>query len=105
MRVQIVHKPTVSSIDGVRVDYFEVGLQYELGNSLAAVMLAEGWAFPVALDEVVPTMFTDADPFTEPPYRDRDSPPNLSREHYPPYLDSVTGIAAERERRRRPRKR
>lgn len=52
MRVLIVRKPTVSSIDGVRMDLFQVDQEYELGTSLAAVMLAEGWATPVALDEL-----------------------------------------------------
>lgn len=105
MRVQIIRKPPIASIDGLRIDLFQVGQQYEVGNSIAAVMLAEGWAIPVALDEpagVVP--FSETDPFKDPPFQDKDAPANLTREHYPPFLDSRPGVAAEFERRKRHRK-
>lgn len=34
-------------INGIRLDVFEVGYEYEVGNLLGAVMLAERWAEPV----------------------------------------------------------
>ena len=33
---------------GARLDLFEVGYQYDVGNLLGAVMLAERWAEPVS---------------------------------------------------------
>jgi hypothetical protein len=101
LRIQIVQTPTELSIDGVRLDRFEPGNQYEVGNSLGALMLAEGWAVPVADDApalVVP--FSETDPFA-PEYRDADAPTNLVREHYPPYLDNRPELAFDF--RRRPR--
>jgi hypothetical protein len=104
MRIHIVQKPSIRSIDGVRLDLFEPGVQYEVGNSLAALMLAEGWAIPVALEQPASLPFSEGDPFADRPYRDNDAPPNLTREHYPPFLDESSGIAAEIERRKRFRK-
>jgi hypothetical protein len=51
MRVKITKQPTYDCIDGIQLDGFQVGLQYEVGNSLGALFLAEGWAEPVASDE------------------------------------------------------
>jgi hypothetical protein len=105
IRVQITRQPTVSSIDGVQVDGFELGGIYEVGTSIATVLLAEGWATPIPLDEAAPPdHFSEKDPNLQAPYRDPDAPPNLTREHYPPYLDRRSEAAAI-ERRHRPRKR
>jgi hypothetical protein len=101
MRIRIMRTPPVPSIDGVRIDLFEPGREYAVGNSIAAVMLAEGWAVPVAFDEPPPPPVVEADPFREPISRDLDSPPNLTRELYPPFFDNLTNVAAEFERRRR----
>jgi hypothetical protein len=103
MRIRIVQRPSETSIDGVRLDRFEPGYQYEVGNSLGAVMLAERWAVPVAADApalVIP--FSETDPFAT-AYQDADAPSNLVREHYPPYLDNQPETAFDFRRRRRPR--
>lgn len=101
----MTRKPTVPSIDGVQVDGFEQGRTYEVGTSIGAVLMAEGWAEPVPLDEVVaPAPFSEKDPCRVMPFRDADAPPNLTREHYPPYLDQ-RNQAASIERRSRPRRR
>jgi hypothetical protein len=64
MRIRIVQRPPCDSIDGIRLDHFELGYQYDVGNSLAALMLAEGWAEPVQLDEpALPVPFSETDPF------------------------------------------
>lgn len=60
MRVRVIRKPTPRSIEGLRLDQFEPGLTYELGNTLGALFLAEGWAEPVALDE--PAVIISAPP-------------------------------------------
>jgi hypothetical protein len=103
MRIRLIRKPTETSIDGIQLDRFQIGLQYEVGTSLGAVMLAEQWAEPVPIDApVVVTPFSEADPFAPAPFRDRDAPPNLVREHYPPYIRDLA-IAADLNRIRRRR--
>ena len=97
MRIRIIRKPTLSCIDGVRLDNFQPGTQYEVGNTLGAVFLAEGWAEPVASDEpavVIPISELAADA-PEPPS-------NLVREAFPPYYDGPPALALDR--RRRPRR-
>ena len=48
MRIRIVRPLPVRDVDGITVDAFEVGREYEVGPSLGAVLLAERWAEPVA---------------------------------------------------------
>src|SRR5258708_3286675 len=60
MRIRMLRRPRETCIDGVRLDHFEAGVEYELGGSLAALFLAEGWAGPVG----------PSDP-TAPPSQDR----------------------------------
>ena len=67
MRIRIVHKPGDRSVDGVRLDRFEPGQLYEVGNSLGSLLLAEGWARPIADDE--------------------DAAGTLVRDYYPGYFD------------------
>ena len=109
MRIRIIQRPPTKSIDGIRLDRFEPGYQYEVGNSLGALFLAEGWAAPVDLDEpalLVP--FSDTDPFDSrrlywPPSPDPPTTPNLIRDIYPPSVDQIDR-AAEFKRRRRKRR-
>jgi len=93
MRIRIIQKPAVASIDGVRLDQFRPGHVYHLGSLMASVFLAEGWAEPVddrdRSDTVVPAI-----------------PRNLTREFFPPYYDgSPAALAAEQAARRRARRR
>jgi hypothetical protein len=107
MRIRIIQTPPVASIDGIQLGHFEPGHQYEVGNSLGAVLLAEGWAEPVDLDDppmVVP--FSESDPFDQrrlyrPP--ERMDPSTLVRDTYPPSVEQIDKAAEFR--RRRPRKR
>lgn len=48
MRIRIVRPLPVRDVDGIAVDAFEVGREYEVGPSLGALFLAERWAEPVA---------------------------------------------------------
>jgi hypothetical protein len=50
IRIEVIQRPSISSIDGVQTGSFEPGKRYEVGNSIGAVFLAEGWAIPVPLD-------------------------------------------------------
>jgi hypothetical protein len=76
MRLRIVRRPTESRIDGIRLDHFRVGDQYEVGTALGAVFLAEGWAVPVPDDVPVPARGVE--------YQASTTPPNLIRESYRP---------------------
>ena len=103
MRICIIQKPQVASIDGIRLDRFEPGHLYDVGNSLGALMLAEGWAQPVGVEE--PAVEAPFIPFAPNDYRDPDAPPNLVREHYPPCLDEPLDFTADFQRRQRERRR
>ena len=46
MRIRLVQKPPPDCIDGVDTDRFEVGSEYDVGNTIGAVFLAEKWAVP-----------------------------------------------------------
>jgi hypothetical protein len=82
---------------------FEVGRCYEVGNGIAALFLAEGWAEPVELDAPQsPEPFGLDDPFAV-PLLDRNSPPNLIKEHAPPFLDRHQAADFRWRRRRRGR--
>ena len=98
MRIKIIHQPTLACIDGVRLDLFAPGFQYEVGHTLGAYLVAEGWAVPVDdAQPAVPPPFTELD-------ADEDEPPlpNLRREFFPPYYEGPPSLATDRRRRRRP---
>ena len=46
MRIRVVQKPGSTSIDGIRLQDYESGHSYEVGTTVGALMLAEGWAVP-----------------------------------------------------------
>jgi len=85
MRIKIVQKPGTPSVDGVRLDRFRVGQQYELGTTLASLLLAEGWAKP-------------ADEADDAPVQAAQRPANLIRELFPPHFE-LPALAANRRRR------
>ena len=102
MRIRMLQIPPVASVDGVALDCFHVGVEYEVGNSLGSLFLAEGWAVPVELDAPRrPEPFGPDDPFGLTTL-DRNSPPNLVREQIPPFLDR--DLAADLKWRRKPRR-
>ena len=47
MRIRMLRRPQETCIDGVRLDYFEPGAEYEVGSSFATLLCAEGWAEPL----------------------------------------------------------
>jgi hypothetical protein len=95
MRIRIRQQPFTPSIDGLRLDAFEVGRVYEVGSLTAALLLAEGWAEPVTTEG--PTgVSAPAAPVSlshPSPAKDRGNPPNLIRENDPPYLDRLPPAA------------
>jgi hypothetical protein len=54
MRIRMLRRPSEKCIDGVRLDRFETGLEYEVGPSLGALFCAEGWAEPLEPLEAAP---------------------------------------------------
>ena len=99
MRIRVIQKPSVACIDGLRLDYFELGCQYEVGNMLGALMLAEAWAEPVASDEralIIPIgdVIADSDksPASQPDPRGA-----------PTLLRRSPAMALDQRRRSRPR--
>ena len=50
VRIRIVQRPPIPDVDGIRLDCFDVGAEYEVGNTTGALLLAEGWAEPLPLD-------------------------------------------------------
>jgi hypothetical protein len=96
MRIRIISLPRPVDIDGVRLDYFVVGNEYDVGSLLGGVLLVEGWAELVdeqSAPAIHPRAF-DA--------RTWANPPNLIREFFPPYYDAPPSLAVDR--RRRPRR-
>ena len=62
MRIKIIQKPEPASIDGLQLDRFEPGFEYEVGTALGCLFLAERWAVPVVTEEpalLVPLRETD----------------------------------------------
>ena len=47
MSTLVLQRPTMDCIDGMRLDRFTPGHQYEVTASLAALFLAERWAEPL----------------------------------------------------------
>jgi len=98
IRIRIVRKPDIASLDGIRFSSFDVGCEYVVGPVTGAVLLAEGWGVPI--DEPVPTA-----PSYEPVHVvrreiDPQSPPNLMRDKWPAPLEKRVAIAADRRRRK-----
>jgi len=99
MRIKLIQKPSAPCIDGIRLDLFEVGCQYEVGNLLGALMLSEQWAEPVASDE--PALIVPLRELV--PDRGASDPRNLIREAFPPYFEGPSAMALDRRRRSRHR--
>jgi len=99
MRIRVIRKPRSLCIDGVDVSRFEVGFEYQVGNSLGALFFAEKWAVPVASDE--PAILTPLSELSRDRRRlRRRSPasrPNVIRDPEPLYM------SADRPRRKRRR--
>jgi hypothetical protein len=98
MRIRILHIPKSACIDGLRLDQFVDGHLYEVGTTVGALFLCEGWAQPV--DDSSPALLI---PLKEFEADAPEGPKNLVRETYPPYIDSAPSMALDR--RRRPRSR
>jgi hypothetical protein len=98
VRIRIVQKPPLASVDGLRTDWFEPGGLYAVGTALGCLFLAEGWAEPVVSEE--PAQLT---PVRQTRWDAEDAEPhNLFRGKWPSYLDDFSA-ASDLERRRRRR--
>jgi hypothetical protein len=95
MRIRIIQAPTSASIDGLRLDGFKPGRQYEVDTTLATYLFAEGWAEWVGSDETASS--TSERPLE--PDIDRSRRPTLRREIYPPDRDRPPALADGHGRR------
>jgi len=98
MRIRMLRRPRETCIDGVRLDRFEAGLEYEVGPSLGALFCAEGWAEPLEPLEAAPT-----NPI-EPEWESvtGTARPGRFRERYSKSVDAI-GTAHDTPRRKRAR--
>jgi len=48
MRIRVIQRPTMPSVDGLELNRFQPGNVYEVGPALGCLLLSEGWAEPVA---------------------------------------------------------
>jgi hypothetical protein len=99
MRIRIVRRPLVTSIDGICLDHFIVGQEYEVGVVLASVLVAEGWAEPI-----ISNIPKSAEPFsTDDPYDSRviDANQKLVRHQSLGGTPHRRGTAAHRPKRTR----
>lgn len=92
MRIRIISPPSETSVDGVSLAQFKVGLVYAVPPVLATLMIVEGWAEPVS-DEIEPTL--PPIKFTVVTRRER-----RRRIYSAAYLRTHLGIAADRRRRK-----
>ena len=94
MRIKIVRTPTQTTVDGIRLDGFHPGSSYEVGTTVAALFLAEGWAVPAEEDQpALPMSMAELE-------SEMIEPPNLTRESFPPDYAGRFSVAADQPRRR-----
>jgi hypothetical protein len=99
----------MASIDGIRLDIYQPGYRYEVGNIVGAFLLAEGFAKPVTDEHVamdVPARDFDTPRLIierRPPAPKTHRPPQLVRDRTPPAWEQF-GVAADFERRTRRRR-
>ena|SRR5690242_10880928 len=96
MRSLVIQRPTMNCIDGMRLDRFLPGHQYEVAASLAGRLIAEEWAEPMT--GAPPALAVPPSEFSP----DADAPPPKQvREIYPPQYDGPAAVAADRQDRDR----
>jgi hypothetical protein len=111
MRLRILARPDTEAIDGLRLDAFEPGGVYEVGNLIGSVLLAEGWAEPVddrrAIGFRGRLRSTVRDTLGLGPYKyveKASGPRNLIREVRPPPMDALDRAADAARRKPRPKR-
>ena len=50
LRIRIVRSPKAICIDGLQMDQFRLGQEYDVGWRFGSLMLLEGWAEPVGFE-------------------------------------------------------
>lgn len=90
MRIRVVHTPSAAPIDGIDLRRFAIGGIYDVGNAIAALMLAEGWAEPVDVPDQDDHEILDSP-----------NPSNLMREIFPSYYEAPPALAFDRRKFRR----
>jgi hypothetical protein len=98
MRIRVIQEPPVDAVDGIDLRRYRLGVVYTVGNGIGSLLLAEGWAVPVAPGEPEVLMALD-DLLDGPSRRDpqalRKDPPNLIRERRGDVLQFPRSLAAD----------
>ena len=100
MRIRIIREPSTRDVDGIDLQYFQLGSVYDVGYRLAELFLAEQWAEPLPFDAGQRSE-PDAEPLSF-PTSNGTRRPTLAKAYHPPYR--YRAIAAD-SLRRRPRRR
>ena len=75
------------------MDGFHPGSSYEVGTTVAALFLAEGWAVPAEQDQpALPMSMAELE-------SEMIEPPNLTRESFPPDYEGRFAVAADQPSR------
>jgi hypothetical protein len=98
MRIKIIRQPRETCIDGIQLDRFVPGIEYDVGNTVGAYLMAMGWAEPLVSDPAA-TLSVPSDVRGD--TGARREPSNLHREFYPPYYDGPQIVVERRRLRRR----
>jgi len=102
LRIRLIQEPTASSIDGIRLDQFQPGFVYDVGNTLGSLFLAEGWAELITIER--PALVIPLDEFAPDAKRQqRTTTTNAAREYRPASRDHA--VAADRSTSLRGRRR
>ena len=97
MRIKILQRPTVASVDGLRLDLFQPGFLYDVGTTLGMLLLAEQWAEPVINED--PALLVALQETESSVERLEKIPSNLIRERS--RYEGRLGIAIDFRRRKR----
>jgi len=80
VRIRIIQSANASSVDGLDLTPYRVGFEYDVGTTLASLMLAQGWAEPV--HDGRPALVVPLEEFA-PDAKRRESPRGLFPGHVP----------------------
>ena len=97
MRIRVIQEPPIDTVDGIDLRRYRLGVAYTVGNGIGSLLLAEGWAVPVAPGE--PDVLIPLDDLLD--GRNRKDPPNLIRERRSDVQRFPRSLAADLNKRSR----
>lgn len=107
MRIRVLQRPSLASVDGLRLDRFKTGYVYDVSTALGCLLLCEGWAEPTMSEESdFPGPLTETNSSTTlaaTPQNTEPKPHNLQREKSLHFIERLA-VAADEKRGKRRRK-